>query len=94
VRQVFERIVNQGDLAFVDEVYAPGFVDHSAWPGQAPGPAGIRDAIRDLRAMLPDLRVTVEQLIAEGDDVATRERWRATDAPTGQPITGAVMHIF
>ena len=31
----------------------------------------------------PDLRVVIEDIIAEGDKVAVRNRWQATDAQTG-----------
>ena len=94
VRRIFEEAVNRGNVAVIDELFAPNFVDHSAWPEQGPGPAGIKQAITDFRSTFPDLHITIEHLIAEGDNVVSREIWRGSHAPTGQQVTGTVIHIF
>lgn len=72
----------------------PNMVDHSAFPGQAPGTEGIKNAVGDLLETFPDLKVTVEDLIAEGDKVVSRETWRGTHGPTGKAATGSIIHIF
>jgi len=94
IRRVFEEVLNQRNVAVIDEAFAPDSVDHSAWEGQAPGPAGVKEAVSGVLDLFPDLRVTVESAIGEGDHVATRETWRGTHAPTGKPATGTVMHLF
>jgi predicted ester cyclase len=94
IRRVFEEALNRRNVAVIDELFAPDFVDHSAWPGQAAGPAGTKQGVADILASIPDLHVSIEALIAEGDQFATREMWRGTYAPTGQPATGTVMHFF
>ena len=94
VRQVFDQAVNAGNVAIVDELYAAGFVDRSAKPGQLPGPAGIAQAITDLHARVPGLHVVVEALVAEGDLVATRANWRGTHPPKGTHLLGTTLHIF
>ena len=83
VRRVFDEGVNVDNPDIVDELYVPDFVDHSASPDQLPGPAGIKQAISYFSALLPDVHVTVEAIVGEGDLVATREAWRGTDPTTG-----------
>ena len=93
VRRVFEA-VNANTPDAVYELYAPDFVDRSAFPDQLPGPAGIEKAIADFHTLLPDVHITPEAMIAEGDLVATREEWRGTDPATGQEITGTTLHFW
>ena len=94
IHRLFEEAVNRQNVAVIDEMFAPTFVDHSAWPGQAPGPAGTKQALTDFYAAFPDLHVTLETVIAEGEQVATRETWHGTNATTGKQATGTVMHFF
>ncbi len=46
VLRVFTDIVNNRDLSAIDELYNPNMVDHSAFPGQAPGAEGIKNAVK------------------------------------------------
>ena len=92
---------NAGDLDVIDEVYEPTYVDHTPRPGQAPGPAGVREALLQVRASFPDIQVTIEDLIAEGDKVTTRWLNRATfrtpfrgRPPTGKPFSFNVIRIY
>ncbi|MDQ3700448.1 MAG: ester cyclase [Chloroflexota bacterium] len=94
IRHVFEEALNQRNVAVIDALFAENAVDHSAWPGQAAGAAGTKQGITDVLNSFADLHVTIETLIAEGDQVATRETWRGTYAPTGRQATGTVMHFF
>ncbi len=94
IRHLFEEVLNRRNVVAIDALLATQYVDHSAWPGQAPGPAGPKQASTDVLAIFPDLHITLETIIAEGDEVATRETWRGTHAPTGKQVTGTVMHFF
>ena len=92
---------NAGDLDVIDEVYAPTYIDHTPRPGQAPGPAGVREALVQVRASFPDIHITIEDLIAEGDKVTTRWLNRATfqapfrgRPPTGKPFSFNVIRIY
>lgn len=42
IRKYFEQVWNRGDLAFIDENLASGFVSHDPVPGQPSGREGIR----------------------------------------------------
>ena len=91
VRRLYEEVFNQGNPDVVDELYAPDFVDHT--PGAPQGPAGAKQVIGGVLAGLPDLRVTAEPWLVDGDLVATLVTFRGTHqgellgvAPTGQPV--------
>jgi steroid delta-isomerase-like uncharacterized protein len=101
VRQQEEELFTQGNLDAGDEVYAPDYVGHD--PSISEDVRGLQAAKRaaaEYRQAFPDLRVSVEDLIAEGDRVAARLRFRGTHlgeldgiAPTGRRVdcTGIVL---
>jgi steroid delta-isomerase-like uncharacterized protein len=55
----------------VDELVAPDFTPHS-WPGVAPGTAGLKEAMKRVSAGLSDVRMDIDDIIAEDDKVAVR----------------------
>ena len=75
VRRFFE-VFQTGDLSTLDEVLASNFVDHNPFPDQQPGPAGMKELIGGMRATFPppppDMNVTVDDMIGDGDKVVTR----------------------
>jgi predicted ester cyclase len=93
VRRLFD-IINQGNLALLDEVIAPGSVHRNpADPNLPSGAEGWRRMEAPWQAAFPDGRSTIEDQIAEGDKVVTRWRFRGTHqgeifgiAPTGKQI--------
>ena len=79
----------------------PYFNNHSSRAGRPDGPEGYASTVRDLRAGFPDLRIEVEDVIAEGDRVVVRGWFTGTnDGPfIGRPATGravrmAQIHVF
>ena len=94
VLMIFERGINKQDLTVFDEWYVDTVIDHSAFPGQAPGVVGLKNSVKELYEMLPDVRVKVEDIIAEGDLVATRETWTAKKRGSDKTISGSVIHFF
>ncbi|WP_375425807.1 ester cyclase [uncultured Friedmanniella sp.] len=66
----FGEAVNTGNLAAFDELVSPSCVDHDPGPGQVPGPEGYRDLFGGMRAAFSDLKVEVEHLVADDDNVA------------------------
>lgn len=100
IRQLIEEVINQGNLALIDDLFDATFVDHSA-PEQPPGQAGARNYIAAVRTGFPDLHVSIEDLIAEGDKVVVRTIWRGTHqgayegmAPTDKRAARTMMQIF
>ncbi len=98
VREVFEELFSKGNLALADQAYAPDYVGHDpANPEPLRGPEGVKQDISRYRRAFPDLRFTVEDLVAEGDKVVARVTVRGTHqgelmgiAPTGKraEVTG------
>src|SRR5437763_4077790 len=87
VRRVFVEGFGQGRLDVVDECLAPDAVDHHELAdGDDTFRAHLKGVIAMLRAGLPDLVMSVEDLIAEGDRVAARVVLTGTH--TGAPIAG------
>ena len=100
-RRTFEEVFNQGNLALVDELVAPDFLDHEVPPGMNNrGPDSTRQIARMLWTAFPDLHFTIEELVAEADTVAGRVTMRGTHlgpfqgiAPTGRSFQQAHMHF-
>lgn len=78
VRRHYEDLVNRGDLSSADRDVRPDFVDHAAPPGTPPGPDSVKGWISMVRAAFPDITVTEEEVIANGDMVAVLARWTGT----------------
>jgi steroid delta-isomerase-like uncharacterized protein len=77
----WEEVVSKGKLDLIDEIFAPDFVAHEA-DQDIRGPEGVRQFILMLRAAFPDLQVTVEDVLAEGDKVV--QRWSAHGSHQGE----------
>ena len=77
--RVWEELWHKGNLDRINDLFAPDFVRHD--PGRTlHGPEENRQFISGLRAAFPDLRVVVEDQIAEGDKVCVRYRFQGTHA--------------
>ena len=92
VRRYFEEVWDKGNLDLIDELFTTDFVRHgpTATEGEVRGLEGFKGLVTMYRTALPDLRVPVEDLVAEGDRVVTRWTARGThqgelmgNAPTG-----------
>lgn len=103
VRRIIEEAWNKGDLAVVDEVIANNYVFRVPAGEEFKGPEGLKQAVTMYRTAFPDIHITIDDMIAEGDKVAGRFTWRGTFkgeimgiAPTGKQIamTGAVFIRF
>jgi predicted ester cyclase len=78
----------------LEELLDPDFVDHDALPGQAPGREGHKQILTAFHSAFPDLNVTTEEILAEGEKVVSRWTARGTHqgellgiAPTGNGVT-------
>jgi len=82
IRNHFEEFVNRKNLGIGEVNFAPGFVDHGADvpPGLPPGPRGAIEYVGAALKKVPDLRVVIEDMIAEDDKVVVRNHWTGTDA--------------
>jgi steroid delta-isomerase-like uncharacterized protein len=100
VRRFWEDLVGKGNNSLADDLLAPGYVVHYAG-----NPPMNRDEflrfLEALRTAFPDVAVTVEDLLAERDEVAVRWKWRGTQQgaflgipPTGKAVTGSGIGLF
>lgn len=82
VRQAYEEVFNQGNLAAADTYFAQDFVNRAMPPDWPRGPDGVRQAVMMLRGAFPDLRYIIEEVIVEGELIAAR--WIAQGTHTGE----------
>ncbi|TMC54836.1 MAG: ester cyclase [Chloroflexi bacterium] len=82
-RRSVEEVWNQGKLEVIDELVAEGanFHDPNVPGGKFTGPQGYRQFVEIYRGAFPDVHLTVNDQIAEGDKVVTR--WTATGTHKG-----------
>lgn len=85
-----QQVFNQGQVDLLDELLSPSYVYHEAPPGTLPGAEGIKQVVSMFRAAFPDLEITIDDQVAEGDLVCTRATTRGTHQGEifGIPATG------
>ena len=92
--RMFNEIMNQGRFEVADEIYSPDFQNHG--DSRTIDLKTDQDYARAERKALPDLRVEVERLIAEGDFVAALGTIHGTHTGGGYgglPATGTPIKI-
>lgn len=83
VQRWFEEVWNKGRAAAIDELFAEDGIAHGlADESGAPllGPAAFKEFHQKFRGAFPDIVVTIEDAVAEGDMVAARCSVRAVHA--------------
>lgn len=102
VRRLIEEVWNQGQAGRVPEFWS-GPAD-----GAAPAPDGEPSTLAEVAALhqrltdaFPDLRITIDDMIAEGDRVATRLTFRGTHrgsfrgiGPTGRAVEFTASRVY
>jgi steroid delta-isomerase-like uncharacterized protein len=101
VMRVVDEMWNRGDAAAVDELIAPGMVEHGAFGSGTGGRDDARDTVARFRSAFPDLVLEAEALIAEGDRVVLHWVGRGTHEgefmgvpPSGAAITARGLDIY
>lgn len=95
MRRYFD-VYEQGNIELLDELLSPDYVNHTpATPELPTGPEGVKGVVTMFRSAMPDLRVVIEDMIAEGDKVATRYTLEGTHEGElfGVPPTGNRLSI-
>jgi predicted ester cyclase len=102
VQRLFDAI-NSGKLDELPEVVDPDVVDHNAVIFMQPeGAGGVEEGVRMLRQGFPDLQLTTQELLAEGDQVVARFTmsgtntgdYRGLPAPTRQHFQSEAIAIL
>jgi steroid delta-isomerase-like uncharacterized protein len=102
VRRFYAEVWDTGNMDVASEIFADDYVRHDLRPSSAaPGPEGQRRIAADFRRAFPDLTMTLDLIVAEGDLVAARWTTVGTHtgpwagiAPTGTPVTFSGVNIF
>ncbi|WP_437312817.1 ester cyclase [Sorangium sp. So ce385] len=75
VRRYFDEVWSQGRLEVLDELLAPGYINHTpSTPNPPPGPDGLKPIVAAFRVAFPNLHFTIEDLVVKDDRVAVRVR--------------------
>ncbi len=85
VRNHFEDFVNRKKSEVALRNLSSDFLDHDEPTGVEVGPVAAKRMMKGAYKRWPDLNVTVEDILAEGDKVMVRNSWTATEA-SGQKI--------
>ena len=87
-RQLIEEGFSQGNLGVLKDVFAPNFVEHQDG-FVPPNVEGVKGAIVSLRTASPDLKLTIEEIVAGGDKTWARITARGTHRGPfmGRPAT-------
>jgi steroid delta-isomerase-like uncharacterized protein len=101
VRRLFEEVWNKGSMPVADELFAPTYTHHdSSTPDAGRGPESEKKRATLYRAAFPDIRLAIEDIIAEGETVTARWSCRGTHkgdlngiAPTGKQFSISGMSI-
>ena len=96
-QRLADEVISGGNLDIIPELVAGDYVDHAGGDG---GPQGYRETVELVRNIFPDIRMTVEDTIEQGDKVAARFTITATHnnefmgfAPTGRKLSWAGVGI-
>lgn len=102
-RKMVAEAINKGNLEVVDEYLAPDFIYHGPGGAEVEGIENYKQFLTGLRTYYPDIHVNIEDIIAEGDMVATRtvstftfSGKAGTVNPTGKKVsmTGSILDRF
>jgi steroid delta-isomerase-like uncharacterized protein len=90
----FIQAFNQGDLETVGELVAEDFSYHD--PALPSGREGAKQVMMMFRTAFPDAKLTLEDVIAEGDKVVARNTFTGTHQAEfmGIPPTGKQVSIM
>ena len=100
-RDYFQAFV-AGDTAWIERHIAPDFVRHDpGLPFEVRGPAGVKQLHDALMPAFPDMKLPLEDFVAEGEKVLVRLRVQGTHtgafgdmAPTGRKIDIGLLDLF
>ena len=100
VRRFLEEVVSTGKVDVIEEFISEEYAEVHEGMRHAVGIEGAKAHIRDVRQTYPDLHLSIERQIAEGEWVATCITARGTHQgswlgikPTGKPVTFTGVNI-
>lgn len=84
-----DEMLNKGNLSVADEIIGDNFTDPAAQPGEK-GPESLKKVIASFRTIFPDLTVTIDEMVVDGENIAWKWTAQGTHSRTifGIPPTG------
>ena len=103
VRRYFEELINLREYGVCEQIIAEDYLEHAvppfaqAEPGRVNGPRATRESIEWLVMQFPDIHMTIEALVSDGDTIAVRTLSEGTNLgklngvipPTGRRFAGS-----
>jgi predicted ester cyclase len=86
VHSHFDDFVNNKKAEVIRTNMTPDFYDHDGPGGKPTGVEGDEQMMRAMYSIFPDLTITIDEMIAEGDRVVCRNRWHGTNAKSGRKM--------
>ena len=95
VRRFFDEAINKANFESAEKLLAADYVEHPQLPVASTGFSGFKEFVEMLSIAFPDLHVTIEDMVAEGDKVVVRLSISGTHKstflgsipPTGKHVT-------
>lgn len=94
VRRVYYDMAAKQNFALIDSFFAANIFDHGALEGQEQGIAGFKKAVSEFLGMFSSIEVVSADIIAEGDFVASKEKWKLIRQSDNKEFSGVIMHWF
>src|SRR5947209_9101905 len=98
IRRLKLEVINARDVQAADRFFASSY--HNDVPGRQPGLAGLKLALEEFFVAFPDVQETIDEIIGEGNMVASWATIRATHRgpfmrvpPTGRRVTFAIQEL-
>ena len=96
-RKLYEQILNTGKWELLSDIVSDEYIG----PKGLKGPEGFAATVKPVLLAFPDVKWTIDDLIAEGDEVVVRWSWTGTNKnsfdgfpPTNKQVVHHAIHIF
>jgi steroid delta-isomerase-like uncharacterized protein len=102
VRELIQKVLNEGDIGFAEKTLSEGYVERSPMPGGTADKAGAIAMFNMMRDQTPDMHIEIGDVIASGNKVAVKSTMTGTDTqgfmpgmpPTGKPFSMDAIDVF
>jgi steroid delta-isomerase-like uncharacterized protein len=101
VRRLIEEGMNEGSEGTIDELVAPNFAAHEQEEMRMIGLDGFKELLGVYRTAFPDMKLTIDEIVAEGDKVVTWATFTGTHRgplqslpATGKPVKVKDVDMF
>jgi predicted ester cyclase len=97
-RRIIDEVFSKHNMALIDVYFDPGFVEHQF--GLQPDLEGMKPHLQSLFQAFPDYRLTIEEMVADGDRVWLRLTGIGTNSggfmgpPNGKSFKITTMEIM